>query len=261
LRPARRRRPLVAILLVLVGLCGLLVAGAGIRGQLKPRTFTAAQQARIRAWEVARRWHTTPKETIFPAVVRYKLTSGQSSQARSKGSLRLRATRLEIGPQSTCAQDAGGSHTLMAMLDNDGCAALLRSTYTDASSSFVLTAGIAVLKNRASALATARYLTGGPAVDQGGLARQLVLRPLRVGGTPAALFEYPKRQLSWVVVAGPYLVMTTVGYADGRPRVTVKSDEYVSQEMMSLARGVAVGIAKPLGATPPVPTCPGAPAC
>jgi hypothetical protein len=72
---------------------------------------------------------------------------------------------------------------------------------------------------------------------------------------------YPKRQLSWVVAAGPYLVMATVGYADGRPRVTVKSDVYVSQEMMSLARGVAVSIAKPLGATPPIPTCPGAPAC
>jgi hypothetical protein len=75
------------------------------------------------------------------------------------------------------------------------------------------------------------------------------------------VYEYPQRQLSWVVAAGPYLVMATVGYADGRPRVTVKSDVYVSQEMMSIAHGVAVGIAAPLGATPPVPTCPGVPAC
>ena len=261
LRPARRRRPLIAIIVVLVGLCGLLAAGAEIRGQLKPRTFTAAQQARIRAWEVARRWRTIPKAAIFPAVISYTLTSGQGSQASSKGGLKLNASRLAIAPQSTCAQDAGGTHSLMAMLYDDGCQALLRSTYTDASSSFVLTAGIAVLKDRASALATARYLTGGPAVDQGGLARQLVLRPLRVGGTPAAHYEYPQRQLSWVVAAGPYLVMTTVGYADGRPRVSVKSDVYVSQEMLSLARGVAVGIATPLGATPPVPTCPGVPAC
>ena len=156
---------------------------------------------------------------------------------------------------------AGGSRPLMAILNGDGCQALLRSTYTDASRSLVLTAGIAVLKNQASAVAAARYLTGGPAAGQGGPARQLVLSPLRVRGTAAALFGYPQRQLSWVVAAGPYLVMATVGYADGRPHVPVRGDSYVLQEMNSLARGVAVAIAAPLGAQPPVPRCPGAPSC
>jgi hypothetical protein len=245
-------------LLAVVGICGLAIATVGIRGQLKPRTFTPAQQKRIEAWEIAKRWRTTSKTQLFPPVVDYKLTSSPSG---SKGGLKLKATRLEIGPQETCVRAAGGSRSLMAMLTGDGCQALLRSTYTDASSSLVLTAGIAVLKNQASAVAAARYLTGGPALGQGGPARQLVLSPLRVSGTAAALFGYPQRQLSWVVAAGPYLVMATVGYADGRPRVRVRDDSYVLQEMNSLARGVAVTIAAPLGAQPPVPRCPGAPSC
>ena len=239
-------------------MCGLIGAGAEIRGQLKPRTFTPAQQKRIEAWDVAKRWRTMSKEQLFPAVIGYRLSS---SAGGSKGSLKLKAQRLAIAPQASCATAAGGSRSLMAMLTADGCQALLRSTYTDASSSFVLTAGIAVLKNPASAMAEARYLTGGPAIGPGGLSRQLVLSPYRVSGTPAALFDYPQRQLSWVVAAGPYLVMATVGYADGRPHVPVRGDSYVLQEMNSLARGVAVTVAAPLGAQPPVPRCPGAPSC
>ena len=235
-----------------------MIAGAGIRGQLKPRTFTPAQQKRIEAWEVAKRWRTTPKAQMFPAEIGYELTTSPSG---SKGGLKLKAQRLEIAPQASCVKAAGGSRSLMAMLNGDGCEALLRSTYADASSSLVLTAGIAVLKSDTSAVAAARYLTGGPAVGQGGPARQLVLGPFRVGGTPAALFGYPQRQLSWVVAAGPYLIMATVGYADGRPHVPVRSDSYVLQEMNSLARGVAVPLAAPLGAQPPVPRCPGAPSC
>ncbi len=259
LRPARRRgRRLLAALLAVVGVCGLVGAGAEIRGQLKPRTFTPAQQKRIEAWEVAKRWRTTSKAQLFPAVISYQLTSSASG---SKGGLRLKAQRLEIAPQATCVQAAGGSRSLMAMLSADGCQALLRSTYTDATSSLVLTTGIAVLKSQASAVAAARYLTGGPALGQGGLSRQLVLSPFRVSGTPAALYGFPQRQLSWVVAAGPYLVMATVGYADGRPHVSVRSDSYVLQEMNSLARGVAVTVAAPLGAQPPVPRCPGAPSC
>src|SRR5258707_1238104 len=99
-------------------------------------------------------------------------------------------------------------------------------------------------------MAAVKFLTGGAVVGQGGVARQLVLSPLRVSGTPAALYGYPQRQLSWVVAAGPYLVMATVGYADGRPRGRVPSDPYAYQEMTSLARGVAVPIAAPLGGTP-----------
>ncbi len=248
---------MLAVIVALLGLCGLAVAAVGIRGQLKPRTFTPAQQKRIEAWEVAKRWRTTPKWHLFPASITYRL----GKRPPSKGALILTAKRLEIAEQDTCAAAAGGSSKFMSVLGGEGCAALLRSTYTDSTSSLVVTAGIAVLKDEASAMDAAKFLTGGATVGQGGLARQLVLRPFRVYGTPAASYGYPQRQLSWVVAAGPYLVMTTVGYADGRPRVPVDGDSYALQEMTSLARGVAVRIAAPLAAAPPVPRCPGVPSC
>lgn len=248
---------MLAVIVALLGLCGLAVAGIGIRGQLKPRTFTPAQQKRIEAWEVAKRWRTTPKGELFPARVTYKL----GNPPANRRPLVLTAERLEIADQSTCTADAGGSNKFMTVLGGEGCAALLRSTYTDSTSSLVVTAGIAVLKDKAGALNAAKYLTGGAAAGHGGLSRQLVLRPFAVYGTPAASYSYPARQLSWVVAAGPYLVMATVGYADGRPRVQVRGDSYAFQEMKSLARGVAVRIAAPLGVTPPVPRCPGVPSC
>ena len=246
----------MALVLALIGLCGLAVAGLGIRAQLKPRTFTPAQQKRIEAWEIAKRWRTMPKAELFPAYIGYNL-----GKATSSGALSLTAKRLEVAPQATCKVAAGGSRQLMSILGGNACDVLLRSTYTDSTSSLVVTAGIAVLKTTTTAMDAAKFLTGGAAVGQGGLARQLVLRPFHVSGTPAANYSYPQRQLSWVVAAGPYLVMTTVGYADGRPRVQVNGDSYAFQEMTSLARGVAVRIAAPLAKAPPVPRCPGVPSC
>ncbi len=58
------------------------------------------------AWEVAKRWRTIPKATIFPAVVGYKLTGGRQS-GQLEGRLKLSATRLEIAAQSTCAAGRG----------------------------------------------------------------------------------------------------------------------------------------------------------
>lgn len=255
----RRRKPVVPIVLALLAVCGLAVAVIGIRAQFKPRTFTPAQQRRIEAWEVAKRWRTIPKAGLFPASVSYRL-GGSSSSGSSGQGLLLNASRLAIAPQATCRGAAGGSHALMGRLAGEGCLAVLRSTYVDSTRSLVLTAGIAVLKNRASAIATARFLTGGPAAGQGGAAK-LVLRPYAVSGTPAAGYSYPQRQFSWVVAAGPYLVMATVAYADGRPRVAVNTDTYLVQEMTTFARAVAVRIAAPLGANPPVPRCPGVPSC
>ncbi len=112
LRPARRgRRSLVVIILAMIGLCGLAVAAVGIRGQLKPRTFTPAQQKRIAAWEVAKRWRTTPKSQIFPLVIRYTLPSAAGAKG---GGLKLSAKRLEIARQASCVKAAGGSQQFMS---------------------------------------------------------------------------------------------------------------------------------------------------
>ncbi|HEX9030670.1 MAG TPA: hypothetical protein VF834_02415 [Streptosporangiaceae bacterium] len=259
LRGRRRRRPLLALLFALIGTGGLALAGYLAYGQIQPRKFTVAQQKRIEAWEVARRWRTTPKGQIFPAVVAYRIAG---SQLGSAGSLTLHARRLEIAGQAPCAKAVGTNPSMLAILRHDGCQALLRATYADATGSIVLTVGFAVLKDQASAMDVARYLGKRAVTGQGTVTRQLILHPFRVVGSPAALFGTRQRQLSWVVAAGPYLVLATAGYADGRPHVAVSSDSYSYLEMTSLARAVVATVAAPLGAPAPVPHCPGAlPAC
>lgn len=223
-----------------------------------PRQFTPAQRQRIEAWDVAQRWRTTPKRKLFPARARYELVG---SPMGLPGSLPFVARRLGIARQATCESAAGTGSEVVAMLDHDGCRAVLRATYADASSSMVLTVGVAVLGSQYSALSAAHFLTGGVAKGAGDVSRHLVLRPVPVPGTAAAAFNTRERQLSWVVGAGSYLVLATAGFADGRPKVPVASDSYTYQEMSSLARGVAVDIATPLGAQPPVPKCPGGPGC
>jgi len=249
---------MLAAIVTVAGVGGLIFAGLGISGQFMPRQFTVAQRHRIEAWEVASRWRTTPKTKLFPARVRYSLTGPQLGLP---GSLSLTARRLGIARRASCVKVAGVGPMARLILRHDGCQALLRATYTDATSSLVLTVGVAVLRDEESAQSAAQYLTGGIAAGQGAITRHQVLSPVRVPGTPAAAFSARQRQLGWVMGAGSYLVMATAGFADGRPRVKVTSDPYTLAEMTSLARGVADRIAGPLGAPPPVPRCPGGPAC
>lgn len=257
-RPRRRRRRPAATAAALLGISGLVISGIGISSQLIPRRFTQAQRQRIEAWDVAQRWRTTPKAKLFPARARYELVGWPIGAA---GSLHLLARRLWIARQATCARAADAGQKIVAMLDHDGCLAVLRATYTDATSSMVLTVGVAVLGSENGAVSAAHFLTGGVAKGQGDISRHLVLGPVPVPGTAAAAFDTSQRQLSWVVGAGSYLVLATAGFADGRPKVPVTSDSYTYQEMTSLARGIAVDIATPLGAPPPVPKCPGNPGC
>jgi hypothetical protein len=55
--------------------------------------------------------------------------------------------------------------------------------------------------------------------------------------------------------------MYAVGYADSRPRVPVRSDQYAYKEMTYLAAGVAQSVADTLAALPASPHCPGTPGC
>jgi hypothetical protein len=242
-------------LLLIAGLAGLAGSGLGIARQLAPRTFTAAQRQRIMAWEVGRRWRTLPAGLIFPAEISYRLPGAQLG---SGSGLAVTAHRLGIARQARCEGAAG--HALEPVLRQRGCQALLRATYADSTRSLVLTVGVAVLRNQAAARGAAGALTSrrDPAAAA---ASQPVLRPVAVSGTPAAAFGLRQRQLSWVRTAGPYLVIATVGFADARPKVPVRTDSFAQLEMTSLAGGVDAAVARPLAAPPRVPRCPGSPGC
>jgi hypothetical protein len=246
---ARWRRAALLSALVL-GLCGLAVAAAGFASQMLPRQFTTAQQHRIEAWEVAGRWRILPEGKIFPAAVTYQLPG--FALDGSKG-LSLTARRLGVNSPARCAKGAGPKAG--RILDHYGCTALLRATYIDSTGSMIATVGVAVLPSSSAAAAA----EGRLANPKGG--EPQTVRPSPVPGTLASRFGSAQRQLSWNTHTGPYVILTTIGYADGRPRVRVTDDIYLDQEMSNLAEGLGGASSGALGKTPPTPSCPGGPGC
>jgi hypothetical protein len=259
--PSGRGRRVAAAIALILGVAGFAVSLTGVAVQLLPRHFTAEQQSQIQAWEITRRWQLIPAGQIFPASVSYQLSAKTLQDADP---LQLTALRISIAPpQSDCAK-AVTSAEAGAVLRKDGCRAMLRATYVDATRSFVMTVGVAVLPDAASArsadsklttmrLAAARQAGGASLLPAGVLV-------LRYGGARGRAYDY-NRQISASFTAGPYVVMYAAGYSDGRPRVPVSRDEYSEGEMTNMAAGVAQKVAHTLAATPPVPHCPGAPGC
>ena len=80
-------------------------------------------------------------------------------------------------------------------------------------------------------------------------------------GTPAGSFGNGQRQVAFSRAAGPYVIMYTAGYADGRPVVSIGEDLYAETEMTAAAQGVEANVASTLATPPPTPHCPGAPGC
>ncbi len=261
-RPRRgvRGRRAAALIVLVLGLAGLAISMTAVAIQLLPRHFTAAQQRQIESWEISSRWRTMPAGQIFPASVGYQL-SAQVLQDSSP--LNLDALRVGIAPQSSCTTGAITAAAAV-VLRRDGCEAVLRATYVDATRSYVATVGVAVLPtDAAAAAADAGLVPPRPAAAyhaNGASQLEAGVQVVRFGGTAAELYDY-SRQLSASFADGPYLVMYTVGYADSRPRVPVSRDPYSDTEMTDLAQSVAQSVASKLAAPPAPPHCPGAPGC
>jgi hypothetical protein len=213
-----------------------------------PRKFTASQKQQISDWEFGKRWRDLTAGAIFPASVSYPAPNALSDDP----SLTLSAYRVGVAKQASCA--AATDPAAAAVLDRDGCAAMLRATYVDSTDSYVVTVGAAVLPGAASAASAAQAIKG---VGAGHAAVQTV----PVKNTAAAAFSDQRRQLSGVVSAGTYVVLYTVGYADTRPKEPVTGDRYTDAEMTTTATGVAHGVLSVLAAPVPPPGCPGTPGC
>jgi hypothetical protein len=131
---------------------------------------------------------------------------------------------------------------------------VLRATYVDSSGSLVATVAVVVLSDPAGP-AAAGNLAGSSGFSPG------LVRALRVAGTPAARFGAAQRQLGDGTGAGPYVILTTVGFADGRSRVHVPADGYLEGEIANFAYGLMQSARSVLGQPAAAPVCPGAPGC
>lgn len=232
----------------------------GVAIQLMPRHFTAGEQSQIKAWEVLRRWQTTPAGRIFPASVSYQLSGTVLQQVAP---LSLNALRVSIAPQESDCARAMTSAAAGGVLRRNGCQAVLRATYVDQTRSYVMTVGVAVLPTEAAAASAASALSQPrlAAAREAGYARlRAGVMAVRYGGAQADLYDY-NRQIAGAFPKGPYLVMYAAGYSDNRPRVPVSDDQYSDAEMTSMASGVANFVASTLTAAPATPHCPGAPGC
>jgi hypothetical protein len=228
-----------------LGIAGLAASLAGVAAQALPRRFSAGQQRQITSWEVASRWRAWSAGKIFPAQVSYQLP--WTLFGSGKG-LTETAHRVGIAPQSGCA---AATDPALARSLGSRCQAVLRATYTDSTGSFVATIGVAVMRGSAPR----------PASLPGGHGHRPGVRTVPFPGTLAARFSDRQRQLSGAVGYGPYLVLYSAGYTDGRPRDQVSADPYTSSELTDLGTGLARSVGGALGAPPPAPHCPGAPGC
>jgi hypothetical protein len=248
--PPRRGRWAAMVAVLALGLCGLAGGAAGAVRQLMPREFSPAQEQQIQNWEMTKRWRALPAGQIFPATVGYQVPPGLLNGPQGLG---LTASRLGIAPQSSCGTAV--SAAAAAVLAAAHCAAMVRATYVDASGSMVVTLGLAALPSTTAAETAVQRLAAASR-DQG-----LAVHAFAVARSPAASFRQPQRQFSTVVQLGPYVVLATAGFTDGRRHVQLNTDDYYEEEMSSLAGGLAGSIAHRLGTRPLEPTCPGAPGC
>ncbi|MGP7999477.1 MAG: hypothetical protein ACLPKI_19490 [Streptosporangiaceae bacterium] len=243
-RPARwRYRVLLGGLIA--ALAGLAISMVAVAVHLLPRTFSAAQQQQIIGWEIGKRWRAWSAGRIFPATVPYQLPAASLDSAAV---VRLDARRVGIAPQASC--HAATDRAAWRVLARHGCQTVLRATYLDSTGTFAITVGVAVLPGLDQASGSGHDLPPGSGV-----------RVVRFSHTLVAGFGAAARQLSTAMAAGPYLIMSTVGYADGRHHVRESADPYAKDEMLSVADGISQWIGARIGAAPPSPHCPGGPAC
>jgi hypothetical protein len=244
-RPRGRARRVLLVVGLAAGLAGLVLSAGAAAIQFLPRNFTPAQRQQIMAWEIGKRWRSWPAGRIFPSSIGYHLPASAFGGGRS---LALSAQRVGIANQASCRDGTG--RAAGALLTKRGCLAVLRATYQDTTQTLAVTVGVAVMPTSSAA----RALRHG-----GGL--KPWLRVVSFRHTTTAHFADPGNKVGWSGAEGPYLVLATVGYADGRPWLQQGHDTYTRAEMRGLAAGVVASVASRLGAPPPAPHCPGSPGC
>jgi hypothetical protein len=163
------------------------------------RKPTAAELSRAAATAVARRWQAWPAGTIFPASLPYTTNLEVPEHA----------SRVGIDPPTGCA--AAVDAPIAAVLRRHGCRGVLRASYIDQREGVVFTVGVVAFPGARAAAAARAQLDASPTSG---------LRALAIPKTASAWFSDRARQAATVALGGPYIVLTTAGYSDGRPAAT-----------------------------------------
>lgn len=232
----RNRRVFVTLLGVIIAVSAVVVllGTVGMVAESRSRPLTPAEQNQYKQEEIARRWQAWPASGVFPEEVRYLGLDRAQQYAR----------RVGIAPETECAKGVDAS--VAGVLQSHGCLTMLRATYIDQTASFVITVGVAVLKDEASRISAAEELTQDDRVG---------VLPVAFPGTVSERFGPDQRQRTGWVGAGPYLVFSTAGYADGRTRAAIPPEEILHSELWPAAKSIGNQIAYFLADPPKVPPC------
>jgi len=232
----RYRRVFVLLVGAIVAVSAVvaLLGTAGLYKETRSRPLTPEEQNRYKQEEIARRWQSWPATGVFPDEVKYL----------GLDRVQLYARRVGIAPEARCR--AAADPSVAQILDEHGCLTMLRATYLDQTSTFVMTVGVAVLEDEEARVSATEELTQDDRVG---------VLPVAFPGTPAERFGVGQRQRTAWVGAGPYVVFSTAGYADGRTRAAVPPEEILHSELWPAAKSVGNQIAYFLADPPKVPPC------
>jgi hypothetical protein len=209
-----------------VACLAVAVASGIVADKSATRAPTAAQRAAAAATAEADRWRTLAAGQIFPAVLSYS-TSMLTTET---------ANRIAIGTQTACVSAVDPAFAALATRDH--CAAGLRASYLDQLQGIVYTIGVLAFPTarRASAF------TAGLSADH---ADVFPLTPLALPGTASSLFSPQARQAATTRQAGPFVILTVAGYADGQP---AGSGQETRPDIFAPAAQLAATVADPLTA-------------
>ncbi|MQA95341.1 MAG: hypothetical protein GEV11_12085 [Streptosporangiales bacterium] len=217
---------MLALVTALVCLAGVLAAGAVLVNELV-RPPTADELRAASKAEVAGRWRIWEAGKVFPERLSYTSETGGEETAR----------RVGIAPGHTCS--AAVRPAAVRALRTGGCRAGLRATYLDQPQGVVVTVALLAFADPKVARQVADAL-GSSNVPR------FSLRALPVPRTAAAKFTDAARQKQTVDSYGPYVVLSTAGYADGRPREAVTQ---LRDEPFAVGGQLAADIAAELART------------
>jgi hypothetical protein len=210
-----------------------VVAGLTTHADLT-RGPTAAQRSAAAAAAVAGRWRTWPAGRIFPAVLSYDTDLLTTENA----------DRISISTDVSCASAIEPSLARLAARDH--CQAGLRAAYLDQLQGIVYTIGVLAFPDAHMAAAFSARLPGA--------AGTIPLRALAIPGTASARFSADARQAAVSRHAGPFVVLTAAGYADGepagagqeaRPAIFAPTVQLAAEIMRLLTRPVTVNCHSP----------------
>ena len=171
--PAGRGRRTAVVIALILGLAGFAVSAVGVALQLLPR-------------------HLAPESRAGD--------QGVGSYCAAVVGARSRTDSPRASARSTCAPDqhrapgiglrqGGAPSARCAALRKNGCEAVLRATYVDATRSYVMTVGVAVLPSAAAAT-SADPTRGACGLGHGGLAAGTSRRSASAARRPVGVYDY-----------------------------------------------------------------------